>query len=172
MFPYHYGSHATDQPVALRSRFCVSIPLWFSRNTHITLTYTIRPYCFHTTMVLTQRQAQPAALRSRFCVSIPLWFSRNSPNQAIPHHLLSSFHTTMVLTQLIRFFYILQAIPKRFHTTMVLTQLTPCLLPTSSLPQFPYHYGSHATWHSKRPAQWFICFHTTMVLTQHESRSH
>ena len=56
MFPYHYGSYATKG-----FRF-------FTGQAE---------YCFHTTMVLTQRGTVFTAVQGSIRVSIPLWFLRN-----------------------------------------------------------------------------------------------
>jgi len=55
LFPYHYGSHATDYEMKyIGVKFFVSIPLWFSRNSLKELVEYVEA-----------------------AVSIPLWFSRN-----------------------------------------------------------------------------------------------
>ena len=99
-FPYHYGSHATrEEHYDYSENNIVSIPLWFSRN-HGRKSWTSSGInCFHTTMVLTQRNCSAKVVRAKLMfpyhygshathiqrgllcpvlrVSIPLWFSRN-----------------------------------------------------------------------------------------------
>mgnify|MGYP000883711302 FL=1 len=100
--------------------------------------------CFHTTMVLTQldtliknrgdmlkfpyhygshatRRVLTLDLNFQI-VSIPLWFSRN----------LQFSRTDLI--------------PSCFHTTMVLTQPKKHSIKASEEEEFPYHYGSHATY--------------------------
>ena len=162
LFPYHYGSHATQISSLSRSASRVSIPLWFSRNSmrsdrkykgnnvSIPLWFSRnrtkpctgeRRWSFHTTMVLTQPYQHDTCYCYVLPVSIPLWFSRN-PNHPGAYGKISSFHTTMVLTQPVLRGAALTNM--RFHTTMVLTQPRKFNIKEVEA-RFPYHYGSHAT---------------------------
>jgi len=77
VFPYHYGSYATQRSrIASHTLLYVSIPLWFLRNTLPPLSSHSCISCFHTTMVLTQLSASSLNLLIS-AVSIPLWFLRN-----------------------------------------------------------------------------------------------
>ena len=62
-FPYHYGSHATkDSRWVFGELQTVSIPLWFSRN-EIRVSCKLRRNArFHTTMVLTQKSRPPSSV--------------------------------------------------------------------------------------------------------------
>ena len=188
MFPYHYGSHATvfapdtgntavvsiplwfsrnkAALLGMGTQLAVSIPLWFSRNLDQIPEVLQCNRSFHTTMVLTQLEKD------------------------FEKFIVKSFHTTMVLTQLKRQRLFIHK-DCGFHTTMVLTQLTKRgdiyllgkhvsiplwfsrnqragTLQATSYKEFPYHYGSHATKAGiKRVNKHVLCFHTTMVLTQH-----
>ena len=144
MFPYHYGSHATREPEPLRTHTeRVSIPLWFSRNflaidilnrdiqfpyhygSHATYYTNITAYnyqfCFHTTMVLTQRKKTGYKLQPAF---------------VFPYHYGS--HATGPAGQNKRFCYLF---PYHYgsHATLVLGEIQ------IDVSMFPYHYGSHAT---------------------------
>ncbi len=136
-----------------------------SHATYVNPSTTKELKCFHTTMVLTQ-------------------LSEPQVEGVVPIR----FHTTMVLTQQMRSMKsIVNAM--RFHTTMVLTQQSSASYLQAICSQFPYHYGSHATWYYHRyrrcnntfpyhygshatysqRAQSMTeggSFHTTMVLTQ------
>ena len=110
MFPYHYGSHATDFN-AEEYVVLLKFPYHYgSHATHRTQFYTLLLYCFHTTMVLTQL-LQQGRRRIHFNVSIPLWFSRNlgfmrysRVLETFPYHYGS--HATQSRATFLLFFYI------------------------------------------------------------------
>ena len=100
----------------------LSIPLWFLRNKIHSYGSGGGDWCFHTTMVLTQRMVKAPLIRGAPGVSIPLWFLRNS----------SMLNKT-------------DSVFSCFHTTMVLTQRTSAQARALLINSFPYHYGSYAT---------------------------
>jgi len=123
LFPYHYGSHATS-----------GCGMMLSKD----------QLCFHTTMVLTQRESSKKGWGTLVYVSIPLWFSRNPESTQIQGK------TKTIVS--IPLWFSRNYIPhidlnfwNSFHTTMVLTQRGMLLVQQKGRWMFPYHYGSHAT---------------------------
>jgi len=122
MFPYHYGSYATE--TNQRARY------------H-------EPRCFHTTMVLTQPECSEK--KTDLCyVSIPLWFLRNlhglrygrACKGVFPYHYGSyaTWDSDIQESHSPSFPY---------HYGSYATQEGRCGTPHSVT--FPYHYGSYAT---------------------------
>jgi len=167
LFPYHYGSHATQQKESSACLQGKQFPYhygshateWLDRNGNIPFTF---PYHygshatkgggewgftthlrFHTTMVLTQPCAYVWFIANTTCVSIPLWFSRNGTK-------VVDYYSTNVFP---------------YHYGSHATQCSHIRVWAPQL--FPYHYGSHATeWIPKGGDCMNLSFHTTMVLTQ------
>jgi len=123
MFPYHYGSHATDTSTEALEKLA-AFPYHYGSHatTERQASCHLLHQSFHTTMVLTQRGRVWYKNISNIPVSIPLWFSRNKRGTL---RLLGEQYS--------------------FHTTMVLTQPWKKVLDFFRNKLFPYHYGSHAT---------------------------
>jgi len=86
LFPYHYGSHATDAHRRYsKSRNNVSIPLWFSRNETLKMLSGNSKFPYHYGSHATKSYISTLW---KSLVSIPLWFSRNwrtdKPKKRLP----------------------------------------------------------------------------------------
>ena len=185
-FPYHYGSHATESfrlvqrtSTSFHTTMVLTQPMRFrgaskkSLCFHTTMVLTQRRrfqgfrffrFGFHTTMVLTQPN-QSGTRDSKKYVSIPLWFSRNLSRFMI---FASSCNVSIPLwfsrnlLKLLRKYGIPYEFPYHYgsHATYEGWASDPDTL------AFPYHYGSHATRIHRSAVSSSLCFHTTMVLTQ------
>ncbi len=122
MFPYHYGSYATERQVKPSLLVAVSIPLWFLRNISTARVGSLLA-CFHTTMVLTQPPPTEKweALMSAFPYHYGSYATLGVRIERLQKFLSFPYHYGSYAT------YDWQEETRRPH-------------------QFPYHYGSYATY--------------------------
>ena len=177
LFPYHYGSYKSSPPLTVQEHGPVHRKDQRSDPEQELFRMTNWVGSYNLTSWLLRGSP---SWRSQPCV--PGWFSghcvrrcssaHHFPGWSSRHSILpkAAIHTTMVLTQ--RTSGQNQAQYKYcFHTTMVLTQHAKKMSITRCTKQFPYHYGSYATYMGhKGNALWICSFHTTMVLTQRPKR--